>query len=239
MHRENMKMLHEESVTFMRDWFHLRGRLYYDEGVDPSCAVLLCSPHPHFGGDMENNVISHVARALSERGSAVMIFDYSGVGNSEGPWKNEMEQFEFWESATNSEDYRVVVPDAEAALDHLLKCLPSRPETILVGGYSFGAVVALRLAYSRKVSGVFGISPPVGEYDLEFAKSIDCPKYFILSDDDMACSTEEMMEFCERVNAGKGLSIMPGENHFYVGNESRLCSTLMNHLEPHLGSGPT
>jgi len=230
-------MLYEESVTFMRDWFHLRGRLYYDESLDPTSAVLLCSPHPHLGGDMENNVIVHIARALSERGSVVMTFDYAGVGNSEGPWKNEIEQFEFWESVMDSEDYTVVIPDAEAAFDHLLKSLPSKPETVLVGGYSFGAIVALRIACSRKVDGVFGISPPVGDYDLAFAESIDCPKYFISSDHDMACETEEIRAFCERVNAAERLSIIEGGDHFFVGYESHLCSTLLKHLRPHLGFG--
>lgn len=229
-------MLHEENVTFMRDWFHLRGRLLYDESLEPRSAALLCSPHPHLGGDMENNVIAHVARALSERGSVVLTFDYAGVGNSEGPWKNEMEQFEFWESVMDSEDYRVVIPDAEAAFDHLLKSLPSKVETVLVGGYSFGAIVALRLAYTRKVNGIFGISPPVGEYDLTFAESIDCPKYFISSDHDMACDAEEIRAFCERVNAAEEPSIIEGGDHFFVGHESHLCSTLLNHLKPLLGS---
>ena len=230
-------MLHEENVTFMRDWFHLRGRLLYDESTEPRSAVLLCSPHPHLGGDMENNVIAHVARALGKRGSVVLTFDYAGVGASEGPWKNEMEQFEFWESVMDSEDYRVVIPDAEAALDHLLKSLPSKPDTVLVGGYSFGAIVALRLAYTREVDGMFGISPPVGEYDLGFAESIECPKHFISSHHDMACDAEEIRAFCERVSASEEPSIIHGGDHFFVGHESRLCETLMNHLEPHLGSG--
>jgi len=229
-------MLHEESVTFMRDWFHLRGRLYYDEGLDdPASAVVLCSPHPHLGGDMENNVIVHVARALSERGSVVLTYDYAGVANSEGPWKNEMEQFEFWESVMDSEDYRIVIPDAEAAFDHLLKSLPSKPGAILVGGYSFGAIVALRLAYTQKVDGVFGISPPVGEYDLTFAESIDCPKHFISSEQDMACDPEEVRAFCKRVNAADKLSIIQGGDHFFVGHESNLCSTLLNQLKPQFG----
>jgi alpha/beta superfamily hydrolase len=219
----------------MRDWFHLRGRLLYDESLKPGSAVLLCSPHPHLGGDMENNVIVHIARALSERGSVVMTFDYAGVGNSEGPWKNEIEQFEFWESVMDSEDYKVVIPDAEAALNHLLKSLPSKPETVLVGGYSFGAIVALRLAHMRKVSGMFGISPPVGDYDLAFAESIDCPKYFISSDHDMACEAEEIRAFCERASAAERLSIIEGGDHFFVGHEYSLCSTLLQHLKPHLG----
>jgi alpha/beta superfamily hydrolase len=230
-------MLYEESVTFMRDWFHLRGRFYYDDSLDPTRAVLLCSPHPHLGGDMENNVIVHIAAALGGCGSVVMTFDYAGVGNSEGPWRDEMEQFEFWESIMDSEDYRFVVPDAEAAFDHLLKSIASKPETVLVGGYSFGAVTALRLASSRKVDAVFAISPPVGEYDLRFVESIDCPKYFISSESDMACGADEIKTFCEKMNANEGLSIIPGGDHFFVGHESRLCSTLLNHLKPHLEPG--
>lgn len=230
-------MLHEESLTFMKDWFYLHGRLLYDESLEPEKGVLLCSPHPHLGGNMENNVITHVAHALAEWGSVVMTFDYAGVGNSEGPWKSEMEQFEFWESVMDSEDYKIVIPDAEAAFDQLLKSLPSKPNTVLVGGYSFGAIVALRLAYTRKVNGVFGISPPVGEYDLTFVESLDCPKYFIASDHDMACDTEEIREFCERVNAAEKLSMIPGGDHFFVGHESTLCATLLNLLKPHLYHG--
>jgi alpha/beta superfamily hydrolase len=219
----------------MRDWFHLRGRLLYDESLDPKGAVLLCSPHPHLGGNMENNVIAHVARVLGDCGFVVLTFDYAGVGNSEGPWKNEIEQFEFWESVMDSEDYKVVIPDAEAAYDYLLKSLPSQPETILVGGYSFGAIVALRIAYTRKVNGLFGISPPIGEYDLTFVESLECPKYFIASDNDMACGAQEIRAFCSRVNAAENLSMIQGGDHFFVGHESNLCATLLNQLSPHLG----
>jgi alpha/beta superfamily hydrolase len=182
---------------------------------------------------MENNVITHIARALGDWGSVVLTFDYAGVGNSEGPWKNEIEQFEFWESVMDSEDYKVVIPDAEAAFDHLLKSLPSKPDTILVGGYSFGAIVALRLAYTRKVNGVFGISPPVGEYDLTFVESLDCPKHFIASNHDMACDVEEIREFCKRVSAAEMLSIIPGGDHFFVGHESHLSATLLSQLKSH------
>jgi len=187
---------------------------------------------------MENNVIVHIARTLSAHGCAVMTFDYAGVGNSDGPWTDEMEQFEFWESIMDSEDYGIVVPDAEAAFDHLLKCLPSQPHVVLVGGYSFGAVTALRVACSRKVDGAFGISPPVGEYDLSFVESIECPKYFISSDQDLACDIGEIKAFCERINSSERLSIIPGGDHFFVGQEFRLCSVLMDHLKPHFGLSP-
>lgn len=228
-------MLYEECVTFMREWFHLRGKLYYDDAFEPSAAVLLCSPHPHLGGDMENNVIVHVARALAGSGCLVLAFDYAGVGSSEGPWKNEMERFEFWESVMDSEDYKAVIPDAEAAFGHLVECLPDRRKPVLVGGYSFGAIVALRLACTRRVAGVFGVSPPIAEYDLSFVESVDCPKYFISSEEDMACDPGEIRAFCDRVNRKAELSIIPGGGHFFLGTESFLCSTILHFLKPHLG----
>ena len=228
-------MLYEENVTFKREWLHLRGKLYYDADLRLSTAVLLCSPHPHMGGDMENNVIVHVARALARRGCAVMTFDYAGAGDSEGLWKNEIERFEFWESVAGSEDYKVVIPDAESAFAHLMDCLPFNPETVLVGGYSFGAIVALRIAARREVGGVFCISAPVGEYDMSFVESIGCPKYFILSDEDMACDVETIEAFCAQTGASKNLSVIQGGGHFFIGTELLLCSTLLRSLEPHTG----
>ncbi len=219
-------MIYEEYVTFKKEWFHLRGKLYYDESLGSVPAVVLCSPHPHLGGDVENNVIVHVARSLSKCGAVVMTFDYAGVGNSEGPWKNELEKFEFWESIMGSEDYKTVIPDAKAAFEHLLKCFPNPPKTLLVGGYSFGAIVALRLASTRKTDGVFCISPPVSEYEMSFVKSLDCPKYFIFSDEDIACTVDEAKEFFNPLSANARLSIIPGAGHFYVGMESVLCATL-------------
>lgn len=225
-------MIFEESVTFKKEWFNLRGKLFYGEGSNPSTAVLLCSPHPHLGGDMENNVIVSVARSMSERGAVVMTFDYAGIGNSEGPWRNELERFEYWESVMDSEDYKTVIPDAQAAFEYLLKCLPNTPETILVGGYSFGAIVALRLASLNKVNGVFCISPPVAEYDLGFVKSIECRKVFVSSDEDLACAIDEIKRFCDYANAADRFSVVNGAGHFYVGMEQNLCAVLLGHLKP-------
>jgi alpha/beta superfamily hydrolase len=48
----------EEHVHFNSDGLKLEGVLSYDENVLNPLIALLCPPHPHLGGDMENNVIT-------------------------------------------------------------------------------------------------------------------------------------------------------------------------------------
>jgi len=45
---------------------------------------VVCHPHPLYGGDMRNNVVDALVRALSETGVAAVRFDFRGVGRSGG-----------------------------------------------------------------------------------------------------------------------------------------------------------
>ncbi len=49
-------MIIEEHVNSNSDGLKLEGILSYDENTFSPSLVLLCTPHPHLGGDMENNV---------------------------------------------------------------------------------------------------------------------------------------------------------------------------------------
>ena len=56
----------EERITFANeDGLELVGVLAYPERAKPNHTVLLCSPHPHFAGNMDNNVICAMARGLA------------------------------------------------------------------------------------------------------------------------------------------------------------------------------
>ena len=47
-------------------------------------AVVLCHPHPQYGGDRFNTVVEALFRALPSAGFAALRFDFRGVNNSEG-----------------------------------------------------------------------------------------------------------------------------------------------------------
>ncbi len=96
MDRESKAQDGEQEVTVkLRDYhcFPLlaRGR---DTGVrlqgvlhgkEPTlCAVLVCPPHPFFGGSMDPSPVTALCEGLADAGALVLRFDYRGVGRSTG-----------------------------------------------------------------------------------------------------------------------------------------------------------
>lgn len=52
------------------------------EVVGPWASVVLCHPHPEFGGDRRAGLISHLFTALPAAGVRTLRFDFRGVGRS-------------------------------------------------------------------------------------------------------------------------------------------------------------
>ena len=50
----------------------------------PHSAVLVCHPHPLYGGTMHNKVVFRIARGLRRAGLVVLRFNFRGVGRSQG-----------------------------------------------------------------------------------------------------------------------------------------------------------
>jgi len=102
----------------------------------PRAAAIVCHPHPRYGGNRFNNVVTAVFDALASAGVAALRFDFrpefsEGVGER---------------------------LDALAALDLIGAEVPDVP--LVAVGYSFGALVALGLDDAR-VSALVLIAPPL------------------------------------------------------------------------------
>jgi alpha/beta superfamily hydrolase len=109
-----------------------------DVAVPGDCraGAIVCHPHPQFGGDRHNHVVTALFEALPAAGIAALRFDFRrdvGEGIAE-------------------------VDDARAAVDPLAREVPGVP--IMATGYSFGAVVALALAHEQTVGKVL-VAPPL------------------------------------------------------------------------------
>src|SRR5215468_6879900 len=63
------------------DGLSLEGRL---TAGDRDCGVVLCHPHPLYGGSMLTPVILTVEAAFHEAGFTTLAFNFRGVGGSEG-----------------------------------------------------------------------------------------------------------------------------------------------------------
>lgn len=105
---------------------------------DPVGAVVVCHPHPQYGGNRFNTVVTALFELLPSQGFAALRFDFrrefaGGAG----------EQF-----------------DVVAALDHLDRVpkLDGAPRAVV--GYSFGAAVALSTD-DHRIARVGAIAPPL------------------------------------------------------------------------------
>ena len=86
--------------------------------------IIVCHPHPQFGGTMANNVVRVIYKSFSQAGFPALRFNFRGVENSDG-------------FQTGGEGER---EDALAACHYLLD--NTQPtQQILIIGYSFGAMI--------------------------------------------------------------------------------------------------
>ncbi len=97
--------------------------------------VVLCHPHPQFGGTLDNKVVQTLARAFLQLGYRAVRFNFRGVGTSAGTW----------------DEGRGEVDDALAVIAAERGARPDLP--LALGGFSFGGYVAAQAADRLQHSG--------------------------------------------------------------------------------------
>jgi len=137
--------LTEERVTIECGEIELEGM--YHAGAGPLSAVVL-HPHPQYGGDMENHVVTGICQTLGDAGAATLRFNFRGTGGSTG----------------SHDGGRGEQDDVRAALAFVRERAPGAK--VLLAGYSFGAMVAASVAAEAGLAGLILVSPPLGFADL-------------------------------------------------------------------------
>jgi alpha/beta superfamily hydrolase len=167
----------------------------------PVAAAVMCHAHPRHGGMMHFKVVFRAAKALQSGGLAVLRFNFRGVGRSEGAW----------DEGRGEED------DVRAALDELERRFPGLP--LVVGGFSFGAVMALRVAAvdARAAAVVVlgypaSLDEPRGPLDAGGR-----PRLFVQGENDQFGSGEALRGMVEPLPEESSLVIVPGTDHFFDG----------------------
>ena len=137
-------------ITFPCGELSLEGICHSPEGEGPFAAVVVCHPHPLYGGSMSNNVVLAVCQALAQQSILALRFNFRGVGGSQGELADE---------ATGQEDVR-------AALSYVASVEDVDRGRVGLCGYSFGAGVAVTGAASeeqvRAGGGRFPTPPALG-----------------------------------------------------------------------------
>lgn len=210
----------EERVHFYADGLKLEGIITYQEDMPAAPAILLCSPHPNLGGDMDNNVVTGLAKFSADMGFMSLRFNYRGVGNSDCHEKDIAQKYQYWDVSLSDGNYGDAVADTRAALA-FLSAQTDAKNGVFIAGYSFGAVVGSIVGGDTgRVNGFASISMPFGVYSAGFLRGCNKPKLFIYSQKDFATTVDDTIKGFAQIPPPKILELIEGSDHFYRDQET-------------------
>jgi uncharacterized protein len=173
---------------------------------DARFAALVCHPHPLGGGTMHNKVVYHAMKALNDPawglGFPVLRFNFRGAGLSQGVHDGQAE-----------------AGDVLAALDWLENKyrLP-----LVVVGFSFGAAMAVAACCGRaEVCALAALGLPTEaegrHYQYPTLAACTMPKLFLSGDRDQYARAADLERIAASAADPKQLVLLPGADHFFLG----------------------
>ena len=202
--------MRQSAVSFKVKGLCFEGVVAAPEGDTGSLpGVVICHPHPLYGGNMDNNVVLSVSFALASHGFVVLRFNFRGVGNSEGEHgQGESEQQE-----------------ALGAID-LLKAWPGVDGgRVGLAGYSFGSSVILsNPGLHNKAKALALISPPLKALETTGLKKNKQPAFVIAGDQDTLVQSDQFESVLDSFSHPPDRHIVPGVDHYWLGHEDQLAN---------------
>ena len=167
----------------------------------PVGGLVMCHPHPLYGGDMDNPVVIRAVEVAQAAELATLRFNFRGAGASGGAH----------DRGAGEQD------DVRAALAALAGLLPGGQPCALAG-YSFGAWVSAQVAMSGAPSGLAAlglVAPPLGMLDWGFAQP--APHTLLVAGSrDSYCPLDALERLAERLPDAERV-VIDGADHFFFG----------------------
>lgn len=201
-------MFQEEKVFWSNG--SLTGEGLWHQAAGDTGAVI-CHPHPLMGGSMHNNVVETVRDEWIAAGHSTLRFNFRGVGKSTGHYDEGRGEKQDLLSACAFAKSRGV-------------------EKIFLVGYSFGAWICCRLLKDQPLiaMSVCLVSPPLQYFEFVWEGLENAVELMICGDQDMFCDVAALRKKAELISAK--LTILPGADHFYFGQEARLAERLRRYI---------
>ncbi|MDQ6975128.1 MAG: alpha/beta fold hydrolase [Mariprofundaceae bacterium] len=187
----------------------------YQTGKHGYPAVVLCHPHPLYGGTMRNKVVYWMARALNDGGCSVLRFNFRGVERSDGVW----------------DDGRGEANDASAALAYMRQQHPDAP--LWLAGFSFGCYAGLQAAsINHHVTQMIAVAPAVHMHDFSFMaeRITPVPCTVIAAKDDEIVPYDVLQAWAMTCPSVDWYSIA-GAGHFFPQHRDMLQKLLREQVE--------
>jgi alpha/beta superfamily hydrolase len=197
----------ENRVKFPCGDLILEGLTVVPESKGPFPGVVVCHPHPLYGGEMNNNVGVPICQALAQASIASLRFNFRGVGASQGKFADGIGERE----------------DVVAAISYLSTLETVDKERIGLCGYSFGGAVSLEAAPAdERVKALALISPAVSTYVP--LKQYTKPKLIVCGGADQFVSIISLQRLAEELPPPNDFELVSGADHFWGGYEDKVAA---------------
>ena len=177
-----------------------------DNPAPQAPVAVLCHPHPLHGGSLTNKVVHILASTMNRLGAMAVRFNFRGVGRSEGEFDNMVGELE----------------DLRAVVEWVRKQYPGAP--LWLGGFSFGAQVALKLHAQLGAERLLVAAPPLSLYGTDDLPGIAIPWLVIQGSEDEVIDAGQVRDWVARQTDNPPRLIwLDGAGHFFHGrlNEVR------------------
>lgn len=201
----------ERHVTFNSGELKLEGVLTLPDGSGPFPGVVVCHPHPLYGGSMDNNVVYAICHELNRRSLASFRFNFRGAGGSQGAFSDGVGEKD----------------DIIAAFDYLTSVKGIDPDRMGLAGYSFGAGVCLFVApKDKRVQALALVSPLPNSTGFDQMKTYTRPKLFVCGTADVYAPPDEVGPLVEALPGPKDFEVVSGADHFWLGCEGPMATKI-------------
>jgi len=191
----------------------LEARLEFPESPDaPAVFGVACHPHPLYGGTMDNKVTHVIARSMVECGAPAFRFNFRGVGASAGTFDN---------GRGEADDLAAVVAEGR-------RRFPGA--ALWLGGFSFGAFVALRGAATLAPAKLVAVAPPVARFELGSVANPQCDWMLAQGDADDVVPPEAVLAWAAAQPRQPRLHVLHGAGHFFHGKLHELKPLVLSFL---------
>ena len=201
----------------------LEGRYHKATIKDAPIAVVL-HPHPLHGGNMNNRVVYTLYNAFADSGFSVLRFNFRGVGRSQGSYDSGAGE----------------LSDAAYAFDWLQQ-VNTTSNLCWIGGYSFGALIAMQLMMRRpEIEGFVSVAPPADSEDFSFLAPCPSSGTIIHGEDDTNVPVESVKKLASKLDGQKNISVrfqsIKGTDHFFKDKIEELSSATSTYIQGALTS---
>jgi hypothetical protein len=176
--------------------------------------AVVCHPHPLHGGTLHNKVVHTLARSFQQLGLPTLRFNFRGVGASGGAYDHG----------------RGETDDALAVIEWGARRWPGA--AVSLAGFSFGALVALRIAQRVKATRLVCVAPPVARPEAAALPPPGCPWLIVQGDADEIVDHRQVAAFAARFSPAPALRVLAGVDHFFHGRLRELQAAVLDFVKP-------